>query len=197
MTDMDMTTLRTLIIELKDSGMTFQEVADVLEKQYGIIRTRQGINGIYKRAKESLKEDESKQRVVCDIINLYCICDSAQQVFNKLQQIGVNVSYRQVLNVINNETSYIESVRQTIIANLEAQIESLTDIRDAIRLVEYKGITVSKKKFSEYFELACKHYIRQEVVGELSKIYRLTSNKDMVKSLGQQFNIGIKTSDLR
>lgn len=194
---MDMTTLKTLIIELKDSGMTFQEVADTLEKQYGVVRTRQAINGIYKRAKESLKEDESKQRIICDIVNLYCISDSASQVYEKLQQIGINISYRQILNVINNETKYIESVKQTIVANLEAQISSLTDIRDALGLVEYKGVTISRKKFDEYFELACKHYIRQQVISDISRIYRLTSDKEMIKSIGQQFNIGIKTADLR
>lgn len=194
---MDMTTLKTIIIELKDSGMTFQQVSDTLNEQYGVYRTRQAISGLYKRAKESMKEDESHQRIVCDIVNLYCILDNATQVTNELQRLGINVSYRQILNVVNKETKYIESVKQTIVANLEALICSLTDIRDALKLVEYKGVKVSKKKFDEYFELACKHYIRQEILNDLSKMYKLTSNKEMIKSIGSQFNIGVKTSDLR
>lgn len=197
MDQVDMITLKSLIIELKDSGMTFQEVADTLEKRYGVIKTRQAISGLYNRAKEALKDDESYQMTICDIINIYAISDSAAQVLNHLQHLGLCVNYRQVLNVISKEKRYTENVQQTIVAKLVEQMDGLVDIREATKTIEYKGINISKKRFDEYFEKACKAFIRQDIMISLSRIYKLTSNKEMVKSIGEKFNIGIKTSDLR
>ena len=45
---MDMTTLKSLIIELKDnSGLTYQEISDELRDKYGVIRTRQAVWSLY------------------------------------------------------------------------------------------------------------------------------------------------------
>lgn len=192
-----MLTLKSLIIELKDSGLSYQEISNILENQYGVVKSRQAISGLYKRATETLKTDKESQIRVCDIVNLYCICDSATQVYNELQRLGINITYRQILNVINKETKYIESVKRTIIANLESQLDSLSDIKDAIKSVEYRGVQISKKKFDEYFEQACIVHIRMRISSQLAKVYKLTSSKEMVKNIGESFNVGVRTADLK
>lgn len=196
MSNVDMVTLKSLVVELKDSGMTFQEVADTLEKKYSVVRSRQALYGIYKRAKESFKDDEKYWITVCDVVNIACITDSYIQAVEKLQQIGVSLSYRQLLSIVNKETEYVKSVERTITANIEAQLENLKDIREAVKSIEYKGIGISEKRFEGYLMDACEHHIRMGIVEELSKMYRLTSNKSMVKQIGQKFNLDIKTADL-
>lgn len=195
---MDMTTLKSLIIELKDnSGLTYQEISDELRDKYGVIRTRQAVGSLYKRAKEAYDNSESFQPIVCDIINTYCICDTAVQTHDYLNKLGVSISYQQVLDIVNRETNYINSVKNTLIANIESMMYNAEDARDIRRVIEYKGIPISTKRFNEYMEAASELYIKHEVLNKLNRVYRMTANKQMVKNVGEKFNLGIKTADLR
>lgn len=195
---MDMTTLKSLIIELKDnSGLTYQEISDELREKYGVIRTRQAVGSLYKRAKEANNNSESFQPIVCDIINIYCISDTAVQTHDYLAKSGVNISYQQVLDIVNREQKYISSVKNTIIANIENMMCNTDDIRDIRKVIEYKGIPISTKRFNEYMEAASELYIKHEILSKLNRVYRMTANKQMVKNVGEKFNLGIKTADLR
>lgn len=193
---MDMQTLKSIIIELRNQGMTFQEIADTLKQNYGIVKTRQAISGLYNRAKIAATYDEQTQKLVRDIVNTYCLVDNATQVAEELHNMGQDIPYRKVLDIINKETEYINSVRDTIVATMEARLPDIKDIRELMG-IQYKNVTISTKRFNEYFEEACKHHIKSSILGNLQTIYKLTSNKGMVKSIGQQFNIGIRTDDLK
>ena len=176
-----MTTLKSLVIQLHDNeGLTFQEISDKIAKDYGIEKTRQALNGLYKRTKEALQDKEEKQHIICDVVNIYCIKDNAVQTHEELIKLGIDISYRQVLATIQEEKAYAESVRNTITANMASMIPNINDIRVIRNALEYKGVQITSKRFDGYFEDACKSMIRGNILSELSRVYRLSSNKDMV-----------------
>ena len=194
---MDMTTLKTMIIELKDSGMSFQEISDYLCVEHGINKSRQALNGLYNRAKKAVGKNEERQKITCDVVNLYCLLDTVSMVSREAHRIDLDITYSQVLNIIKGEEAYVSSVESTIIASIVSKIGSIYDIRELRKSINYKGIVISDKKLSKYFEKAYTIYIKQKIEEHLSTIYKLTSNKDMAKRVGKNFNMNITTADLK
>ena len=185
---MDSTTLKSMVIEMKDQGMSFQDIANKLENDYGVTRTRQALGALYKRSKDSSKEIE-KQKLVCNVVNLYCLSDSAVQVLDHLNALGIKSNYRQVLDIVKQNQKYIATVENTIIANLEASLDTIRCLADASNLIMYKGIIVSKKRLGEYFEQACYYHIRKSIKSNLSQIYSIVPDRSMINRISEKFGI--------
>lgn len=197
-TRLDLKTLKTMIVELRDTnGLSFQEISDTLKSEYGVDKSRQAISGLYNRIKKQEKVDIEHQKLVMDIVNLYCMLESATSVCNELAKAGISITYRQVLNTIKENESYVNSVRQTITANIESKLDKVDDIRDLVNSLDYKGIPISNKRFNEYLEAACKYNIKNGIIKQLIHFYKLSSNMDMIRNIGEVFGIELKTSDLR
>lgn len=195
---LDLQTLKTLIVELRDvENISFQEISRRLKDEYGIDKSRQAISGLYNRFKRQAEVNDQNQRLVTDTVNLYCIMESATNVYDKLVEVGINITYRQVLNILKDNEDYVNSVRQTIVANLESKIDSATDIKDLLVGLDYKGIPISKKRFNEYLESACIVHTRIAITKQLMSYYKLIGNRDIVKNTGETFGIDIRNSDLR
>ena len=69
----DTRAIKNLVVNMRDSGMTYQAISEQLDKGYGIKRTRQALNRMYKRAKETELATNNGKLLACDIINIYCL----------------------------------------------------------------------------------------------------------------------------
>jgi hypothetical protein len=192
---METTTLKTMIVELRDSGLTYQQISDYLKTNYGVDKTRQAVSGMYNRAKAAQKYDDQTQRVICDIVNLYCILDSAVQVTETFKEHGNNISYQFIRRTVESEKKYIESVKSTIVANIEMQLDKINSISE-LEPIEYKGIKITAKRQREYIEAAYASHIRSRLAASLVKMYNTTSDKQMVKSVASSFGVRIGQNDL-
>lgn len=195
-TSVDSLTLRCTIVELKDlKGLSFQKIADYIQSEYGIVRTRQAIAKMYKTAKTDEKEKAEHQRLVCHAINIYCLLDSALDTLARLQEWGIDVTYRQLLDIIKSNQNYIDCVEHTIIANIKTMIDKCKTpdvIRDAL---EYKGIKLSDKRFSQYFEEAYSVHIKDTVLKIINKYNNITHDSKKAMGIGERFNLNIKTGE--
>ncbi len=194
----DIQTLKSHILELRDvEGLSFQEISDKLATEYGIYKTRQAVGGLYHRTKDAVKGAEDKQRLISDVVNIYCIADSAIQVCDEINKLGIEISYRKVLNIIQENDKYVQSVKRTIVANIESQLDTLTDIRGLKLRFNYKGVKICDKRFNEYFSLACQYHIKNNIITSLLKYYKLSSDRGIIKEVAEKFNLDIRTCDLR
>lgn len=197
-TRLDLQTLKTLIVELRDvENLSFQDISYRLKDEYGVDKSRQAISGLYNRFKKQAQINDQNQRLITDIVNLYCIMESATVVYEKLLEVGINITYRQVLNTLKENDEYITSVRQTIVANIESKLDSATNVKELETGMDYKGVPISKKRLNEYIELACIVHTRTSITKQLMSYYKLSGNKDIIKNVGDTFGVSIKNSDLR
>ena len=194
---MDSTTLKATVIELRNRGMSFQDISKYLDSNYGVSKSRQALNGLYNRAKKSSAETEERQKLICDIVNLYCILGTAVEVTNKANILGISVTYNQVINIIRSKESYIADVRAAIVKSIVDKIGNTYDIREFKKTIAYKGVQINNKTFDAYLEEAYTIFIKQKIEGHLSLIYRLTSDKSMAKRIGKAFNMDITTNNLK
>lgn len=197
-TRLDLQTLKTMIVELRDkNGLSFQEISDTLKSEYDIDKSRQAISGLYNRVKKQDRDNIERQKLVMDTVNLYCILDSATSVCNELARAGIDITYRQVLSILKDNEGYIDKVHKSIVETIETQIDKIDDITPLVRSLDYKGVQISEKRFSEYLEEACKFNIKNSIIRQLLRVYKLSSSMSAIRNVAHSFGVELKTSDLR
>lgn len=185
----DTRAIKNLVVNMRDSGMTYQAISEQLDKGYGIKRTRQALNRMYKRAKETELATNNGKLLACDIVNIYCLVGSAQATVDEMQHLGINVAYSNVLSIIKSEDKYIKSIEKSILDKIIAAIDSGYS-RDKIKeLLSYKGVLISNKRLDSYIVEAYTIKISKLIESECSKIYRDTHSARIAKEVGHRFNI--------
>ena len=185
----DTRAIKNLVVNMRDSGMTYLAISEQLDKGYGIKRTRQALNRMYKRAKETELATNNGKLLACDIINIYCLVGSAQATVDEMQHLGINVAYSNVLSIIKSEDKYIKSIEKSILDKIIAAIDSGYS-RDKIKeLLSYKGVLISNKRLDSYIVEAYTIKISKLIESECSKIYRDTHSARIAKEVGHRFNI--------
>lgn len=195
-TNVDALTLRCTIVELKDlKGLSFQKIADYIKLEYGIERTRQAIAKMYHTAKVDEESKSGHQKLVCDVVNIYCLLDSALETLSTLETLKVNITYRQLLNIVKENTRYIDCVQHTIIANIKTLIDKHKTPNDILESIKYREVRLSEKRFDQYFEEAYSLYIRDMVLKEVGRYQKLTQDSKKANGIASRFNLDLKTGE--
>ena len=185
----DTRAIKNLVVNMRDSGMTYQAISEQLDKGYGIKRTRQALNRMYKRAKETELATNNGKLLACDIINIYCLVGSAQATVDEMQHLGINVAYSNVLSIIKSEDKYIKSIEKSILDKVIAAISSEYS-RDKIReLLSYKGVLISNKRLDSYIVEAYTIKISKLIESECNKIYKDTHSAWIAQEVEHRFNV--------
>lgn len=199
---MDNETLKSLILQYRDSGMTYQEISDKLVSEYGIMKSRQAIQGLYKRTVQSLKSDSDKIKRLreADVVNLYCLGYNMSEVQRLMEDLGYDISYSEVNRIIKRykkEDDYIKEVEDSIVSRIRDIADKVSSIDDIINNVNYKGVPIKKEKVLEYLVEAYKNKIIDKIREDLIKIYEFTDSKEAVKKIIDDLKLDIKINELK
>lgn len=199
---MDNETLKSLILQYRDSGMTYQEISDKLVSEYGIMKSRQAIQGLYKRTVQNLKSDSDKIKRLreADVVNLYCLGYNMSEVQRLMEDLGYDISYSEVNRIIKRykkEDGYIKEVEDSIVSRIRDIADKVSSIDDIINNVNYKGVPIKKEKVLEYLVEAYKNKIIDKIREDLIKIYEFTDSKEAVKKIIDDLKLDIKINELK
>lgn len=199
---MDNETLKSLILQYRDSGMTYQEISDKLVSEYGIMKSRQAIQGLYKRTVQNLKSDSDKIKRLreADVVNLYCLGYNMSEVQRLMEDLGYDISYSEVNRIIKRykkEDDYIKEVEDSIVSRIRDVADKVSSIDDIINNVNYKGVPIKKEKVLEYLVEAYKNKIIDKIREDLIKIYEFTDSKEAVKKIIDDLKLDIKINELK
>lgn len=199
---MDNETLKSLILQYRDSGMTYQEISDKLVSEYGIMKSRQAIQGLYKRTVQNLKSDSDKIKRLreADVVNLYCLGYNMSEVQRLMEDLGYDISYSEVNRIIKRykkEDDYIKEVEDSIVSRIRDIADKVSSIDDIINNVNYKGVPIKKEKVLEYLVEAYKNKIIDKIREDLIKIYEFTDSKEAVKKIIDDLKLDIKINELK
>lgn len=185
---MDNRSLKSLIVDLHDSGISFQGVSNIIDRDYGIKKSRQAIAGLYNREKK--RNENNKTNVVAsDIVNLYCILGVATEVVDEMKALGSQVSYRYVLDTISKEKLYLESIRVEIVDMIVEMIKNCDSVEDIRKSIKYKGVEVSDKVFKEFIKRAFSIYIKDVVINEINWFSGELRDKALVNEIKRELRV--------
>ena len=190
---MDINTIKMLIVNLRNQGMTFQAIADKLQDEYGITRTRQSVAGLYARAVEQDPEtlNIDKMKLILDILSVYSLGYNLTKTTEILNSIGVDVTYQKVNNLIKSNVDQLRSVNTTMLATLNTALKETNDPNELKDRLAYRGIAITEQRFTDLLSEVTLTNMRDAVATELAKLYSISNNRNLVKNMCEK---GIKLS---
>lgn len=188
---MDNKTLRALIIDYKDSGMAYQEIANKLAEEHNIVRSRQAIQGMYTRAMKRRDSEVDKERLirVADAVNIFCLGYNRTEVRELMNSLGYNVNYNDVVLDIRENTGYIQEIEQSIIDKVREILVDKPSLEEISRIIEYKGIKPTDKKLKQYIKRAYTMIAEDKVYEVLVEAYKFTEEAAVTREIASEFNV--------
>ena len=192
---MDKLTLKSIIIELRDSGMSFSDISNELKEKYGIKMTRQAVCGMYSRATsdKSITKAKNLILVTSDILNYYCIGLSTEDI---KELLSVDVSIADINKTIKSNAENINTIRKNQLNKIVNSIVNGADINDIRKILSFKGIQIDEKVFNKLVEMASETYVMEAIAGNILNIYNMSNDKKLTKKLMDKFNIHMNFSEL-
>lgn len=194
---MDRKALKLIIIELKESGKTFQSISDILSNEYGIHMSRQAVCGMYNRATSDKVICKNKTLILAteDIVRYRCLGLSAKEI-KGVASISNELSISDIESILSANDEYAEIVTKEYINKvtkcIELGMEALT-IKDCLT---YKGVQVTESMFKELLKKSTEALMNKECISILSRLYNVTSNKALVKEIIAENNMNITMKDI-
>jgi hypothetical protein len=176
--------IKGVVVSLREEGKTFTEIRDILEDDYNVVRTRQAVYALYKRAIESEYKTNEKLELTLDIVKLSAFGYKATEIVSILNNNGTNVSYNQVYSVIKeNNTTRIKEITNSICTSIDEGMRNKLTANEIMRSLVCQGAIIKPDTFNNLVGTVTLWRIKQVTVHELVKMYRLTGDKNRVKDI--------------
>lgn len=188
---MDLNTIKNIICVMRDKGMTYQAISDKLREDYGIIKSRQAIQGLHVRAREdrALKLSESEISLKCDVISIYNLGYNMTQVTKIVQNLYPDITYQKVLAIIKENKEYSTNMEIASIALLQDAFDSENDPGTLKNMISYKGVPITQARFNYLIAQVVTNRIKEYATSQITRMYKLTRSKSDIKDICNLINI--------
>lgn len=190
---MDKRALKSLIIELKESNISYQEISNILEKDYNIHMSRQAVCGMYTRATSDKTLNKNKELILAteDIVNYNNIGLDNREIKAVLDSIGYQIAINDIKYIIEINSEYIKALERELVYKVSKGITSGDDVQYIRNKIVYKSIKVTENRFKTLLNLATEQLIVDSVTKVLSNVYDITDDKQLVREAIAQHNLNI------
>ncbi len=195
---MDKRALKSTIIELKENGLSFQNISDLLAKDYDIHMSRQAVCGMYNRATSDETINKNKELILTteDIVNYNSIGLSNSNIKEVLDKQGYSITASDIEYILSINTEYSKSVEMELVQKVVRSLRVGNDIIDIERNITYKGICVTSNRLKVLIKLAAEQMIYEQSKKVLASIYNATDDKALVKNIIAEHNMNITMRDI-
>lgn len=196
---MDRKTLRAFVIDSRNKGMTFENMAEALRNEYGIVRNRQSLHGIYKRAITNKEREASSEKIsmIADVVNIYALGYNMAETRNIACNIGHDVSYYNVRDIISKEQEYIESVKNTMVFKTVRLILEGKSSESMVEELTYKGIKPTENGLKSILIDSYSMIVLSAATNELVKAYRDVEDRDIIRKVIEKTGLDIEIQDIK
>ena len=198
MTNMDKRALKSTIIELKESGLSFQNISDILAKDYGIHMSRQAVCGMYNRATSDEVINKNKELILTteDIVNYNSIGLSNYEIKEVLDKLGYSITLSDIEYILSINTEYKKSVEMELVQKIVRGLKIGNEIAEIKEKITYKGLSITDNKLKALLKISAEQMIYEQSKKVLASIYNATDDKALVKDIIAEHNMNITMRDI-
>ena len=195
---MDKRALKSTIIELKESGLSFQNISDVLAKEYDIHMSRQAVCGMYNRATSDEVINKNKELILAteDIVNYNSIGLSNYEIKEVLDKLGYSITLSDIEYILSINTEYKKSVEMELVQKIIRGLKLGNEIAENKEKVTYKGLSITDNKLKALLKISAEQMIYEQSKKVLASIYNATDDKALVKDIIAKHNMNITMRDI-
>ena len=180
--------MRKYIVYLKDECMlSFQEIANKLEREYNIKKSKQAIHGLYTREKNNAEESEIRISLIFDIVNLYILGYNKKEIESLMDKY--NISYNQIRYIIQQNEDLIDHIRQCKVDIIMGRLDKIELYTEFINILKYNGIKPKESGLRSLLKEAYLNKIKINIKNELSIIENM--DNAVAKEIKQEIQRGI------
>lgn len=197
---MDRDTLRALVIKYRDEhGYTFQKISDTLREEYGVVRDRQALHGMYTRAKSRPSNSKYKYglTLTADVLNVYMLGYNMTQVTKLLSTEENKLTYEKVREIIDTESDFKDDILGSKACKAVELIRTGATMAEIEEEEAYNGIQPTEKGMKEIIAEAYRMIINNTIMNELVEAYRLLDDKDIVEKIYSKLDKEVTFSDIK
>lgn len=167
-----------IIIKKRDEdNLTFQEISNYIDKEYGIKKTRQSIYSLYKRHKDNVtKDDATKAELEIDVLNLFIMGYS----INKIASL-IGISNYKVKTLIENEENEIKNITNYKMQMVLNKLQDTNDINEIKNILKYKNWEIQEKGLNEIVSTAITMLLEKQINNMIAKLKEKGVNSDTLK----------------
>lgn len=195
---MDKRALKSTIIELKESGLSFQNISDILAKDYDIHMSRQAVCGMYNRATSDEVINKNKELILTteDIVNYNSIGLSNYEIKEVLNKLGYSITLSDIEYILSINTEYRKSVEMELVQKIIRGLKLGNEIAEIRAKITYKGLSVTDNKLKSLLKISAEQMIYEQSKKVLASIYNATDDKALVKDIIAEHNMNITMKDI-
>ena len=195
---MDKRALKSTIIELKESGLSFQNISDVLAKEYNVHMSRQAVCGMYNRATSDDAISKNRELILttADIVNYNCLGLNNNEIRDVLNKLGYSIVLSDIEYILSINSEYKKSVEMELVQKIVKGLKVGNEVSEIKSKLAYKGLVVNDSKLRELIKLAAEQMIYEQSRKVLSSIYNATDDKTLVKDIIAEHNMDITMRDI-
>ena len=195
---MDKRALKSTIIELKESGLSFQNISDILAKEYDIHMSRQAVCGMYNRATSDEVINKNKELILTteDIVNYNSIGLSNYEIKEVLDKLGYSITLSDIEYILSINTEYKKSVEMELVQKIVRGLKIGNEIAEIKEKVTYKGLNITDNKLKTLLKISAEQMIYAQSKKVLASIYNATDDKALVKDIIAEHNMNITMRDI-
>ena len=195
---MDKRALKSTIIELKESGLSFQNISDILAKDYDIHMSRQAVCGMYNRATSDEVINKNKELILTteDIVNYNSIGLSNYEIKEVLDKLGYSITLSDIEYILSINTEYKKSVEMELVQKIVRGLKIGNEIAEIKEKITYKGLSITDNKLKALLKISAEQMIYEQSKKVLASIYNATDDKALVKDIIAEHNMNITMKDV-
>lgn len=195
---MDKRALKSTIIELKESGLSFQNISDILAKEYDIHMSRQAVCGMYNRATSDEVINKNKELILTteDIVNYNSIGLSNYEIKEVLDKLGYSITLSDIEYILSINTEYKKSVEMELVQKIVRGLKIGNEIAEIKEKITYKGLSITDNKLKALLKISAEQMIYEQSKKVLASIYNATDDKALVKDIIAEHNMNITMKDI-
>lgn len=195
---MDKRALKSTIIELKESGLSFQNISDILAKDYDIHMSRQAVCGMYNRATSDEVINKNKELILTteDIVNYNSIGLSNYEIKEVLDKLGYSITLSDIEYILSINTEYKKSVEMELVQKIVRGLKIGNEIAEIKEKITYKGLSITDNKLKALLKISAEQMIYEQSKKVLASIYNATDDKALVKDIIAEHNMNITMKDI-
>ncbi len=194
----DKDSLKRIIIQLRAEDHSFQEISDILLSEYGILRTRQSIQGMFTRAINSNNENIEDLVSKIDLLQIYQLGYNRETVVNKVNELhpNKNITQYRLQLIIENSNNNLRSIENEQLRLIEKGFKQKYSVEDIKTWLSFKGIEIKDSRFKELVLKLVESKLEDLIKDEASKVLEITGDRDIAKQIAERFNVELRSKDI-
>lgn len=189
---MEKATLKSIIIGLKMSGLSFAEIAIRLKEDYEVDMSRQAVCGMYNRAmsKDSGNNSVAMAVMTTDVCRYSSLGLTPSNIKEVIEGKEYNLTVNQIKTILKNNGSVINEMIDSYVELAVNDIESFED------KLEFDGVKPTVKTVYFIKEKATEEILLRNSKNILKSLLNSGVDKTIIKHTAKRFNIANSISEL-